>query len=442
MVGKVRFEIVSFEAHWPTDLTDHCLVACFAGGTYAISSSDTFRKWGDGTVLATGQLLNGTEDQDWLCLPDGCYEVEVTSGAAPAEMSFALEARSKQDMNQYSPTAMPTKEGADLMLVDVSALAGSVATASSTWDGTGWWQMDDAGCNFDGTAFAAFDGNTDVCWDGCCDDYPTQWLQLDVGQGNALKLEEYTITSMSGECPTAWTLSGSNDLNTSSFATLDEVSGINAFFSDRCDDGLERVFTIGGARTNTAFRYFRWTFLAGDGGNSNGFRLREIGLYTLANNISSRRQLLTPNAERYSAMLGIVEEHIAVSLDGIDFSSLSTAPPSLDWELALNVDTSDGNVLAYYNWDFWQYGNALGGASSEPTVALTGDFKDLHVFNSTPVRQLLIVVHEEGGALGWRGWTINSDYSGLPMVDFFSKGANVCRDLSSSTTSPYTHNQL
>ena len=89
----------------------------------------------------------------------------------------------------------------------------------------------------------------------------------------------------------------------------------------------------------------------------------------------------------------------------MNYSGLETTPPNIGWELALNLDTSDGNVLAYYNWDFWQSGSALGGASSNPASALTGDFKDRNVFNATPVRQLLVVVHAEGRALGWRGWS-------------------------------------
>jgi len=95
------------------------------------------------------------------------------------------------------------------------------------------------------------------------------------------------------------------------------------------------------------------------------------------------------------------------SLQHFDFSDLSSSPSADDWQLALNIDTSDGNIVSYCNTDFWTSSSALGGATSNTTEALTRDFKDTSAF-STTITKLLIVVHEQGGVvpLGWRQWTL------------------------------------
>lgn len=45
----------------------------------------------------------------------------------------------------------------------------------------------------------------------------------------------------------------------------------------------------------------------------------------------------------------------ASDLPGINFNHLSSAPPpEWAWHLAINLDTSDGNVQSYDKYDFWQ----------------------------------------------------------------------------------------
>ncbi|CAE7857083.1 unnamed protein product [Symbiodinium microadriaticum] len=90
---------------------------------------------------------------------------------------------------------------------------------------------------------------------------------------------------------------------------------------------------------------------------------------------------------------------------GLDFSGLGTTP-SGDWRLALNVDTSDGNVVSYINSGFWESATGLGGASDKAEERFTRDYKDLEVFNKVQAKQLLIVCHNEGKALGWRSWKL------------------------------------
>jgi len=93
---------------------------------------------------------------------------------------------------------------------------------------------------------------------------------------------------------------------------------------------------------------------------------------------------------------------------GIIFEDLSTAPDTaLAWQLVLNVDTSDGNVVHFCNTAFWESPSELGGAGSDFSTALTGDYKDLAVFSGVVASKLLVVVHQEGGAaLGWRQWAL------------------------------------
>ena len=90
---------------------------------------------------------------------------------------------------------------------------------------------------------------------------------------------------------------------------------------------------------------------------------------------------------------------------GLDFSGLGTTP-SGDWHLALNIDTNDGNVVSYINTGFWESATGLGGASDKVEERFTRDYKDLEVFNKVQAKQLLIVCHNEGKALGWRSWKL------------------------------------
>lgn len=54
------------------------------GATYVISDTST------GIEVATGGLTNGSGGADALCLPDGCYRMQVIAGAFPTEVSWSL----------------------------------------------------------------------------------------------------------------------------------------------------------------------------------------------------------------------------------------------------------------------------------------------------------------------------------------------------------------
>jgi len=89
----------------------------------------------------------------------------------------------------------------------------------------------------------------------------------------------------------------------------------------------------------------------------------------------------------------------------------------------MNVDTNDGNVLKYTNNDFWEHATKLGGATDVPSKSLTQDFKNATLFNSIPVSEILIAVHDEGRALGWRSWSLTS--SSKTLMAYFTE-ANTC----------------
>ena len=65
----------------------------------------------------------------------------------------------------------------------------------------------------------------------------------------------------------------------------------------------------------------------------------------------------------------------------------------------------------------------MGGATSDVNQKYTRDFKDTDVFTNIVVDKILIVVHEEGVALGWREWklythkTLHTWFSGTPEDD-------------------------
>ena len=78
----------------------------------------------------------------------------------------------------------------------------------------------------------------------------------------------------------------------------------------------------------------------------------------------------------------------------MDFSNVSTVPPNdVEFLLAMNVATSDGSVVSYDNFEFWQSTTELGTAEDDPTVAFERDYKNLHIFSSYKAAYLLVVVH-------------------------------------------------
>jgi hypothetical protein len=113
-------------------------------------------------------------------------------------------------------------------------------------------------------------------------------------------------------------------------------------------------------------------------------------------------------------------------------------PPDDNWQLAMNINTGDGNVVPYCNTDFWESTSALGGADDVDTLK---DYKNLEAMQ-VPAEKVLIIVHEEGTAIGWRAWqsegttkslqqyftTANTAMSGFPAGNFFGStyGGNVC----------------
>ena len=58
------------------------------GTTYTVSNSSSYKNTGEGFVVATGTLTDGSESLEWLCLTDGCYELAVSGGDALSEVGF------------------------------------------------------------------------------------------------------------------------------------------------------------------------------------------------------------------------------------------------------------------------------------------------------------------------------------------------------------------
>ncbi len=81
------------------------------------------------------------------------------------------------------------------------------------------------------------------------------------------------------------------------------------------------------------------------------------------------------------------------------------------WELAMNLDTSDGNVR-YYKDTSWWTGSGDFGSTSGP---FGSDYKSGDIF-TTPRQELLIVVHQAGSVVGWRSWDLASE---APLQAFF-----------------------
>ena len=61
-----------------------------ARATDQIFESVSLSTLAEGAALATGTLADGFDELVWLCLADGCYEIDVGGGAAESEVSFDL----------------------------------------------------------------------------------------------------------------------------------------------------------------------------------------------------------------------------------------------------------------------------------------------------------------------------------------------------------------
>jgi len=104
-------------------------------------------------------------------------------------------------------------------------------------------------------------------------------------------------------------------------------------------------------------------------------------------------------------------------IDLLNFGGLSS-PPSHDWHLALNIDTSDGHLVAYHNVEFWESAFELGGATSDRGQALKQDYKNPEVFSTLKTNDILIVVHDKSIVLGWRQWHLDGDAATLQNFFF------------------------
>jgi hypothetical protein len=96
----------------------------------------------------------------------------------------------------------------------------------------------------------------------------------------------------------------------------------------------------------------------------------------------------------------------------------------------LNVNTRDGNQVWYQNTDFWESESELGGATDDANSAFDKDYKNLDVFNNKAVSEVLIVVHKNGQALGWRRWKAAAGEP-QPLKTHFSKGTH-CPSISAT----------
>ena len=51
------------------------------GASYTVRNSSALAHTNEGAIVGSGMLLNGYSSTEWLCLANGCYELEVTAGS-------------------------------------------------------------------------------------------------------------------------------------------------------------------------------------------------------------------------------------------------------------------------------------------------------------------------------------------------------------------------
>ncbi|EDQ89550.1 uncharacterized protein MONBRDRAFT_25303 [Monosiga brevicollis MX1] len=85
------------------------------------------------------------------------------------------------------------------------------------------------------------------------------------------------------------------------------------------------------------------------------------------------------------------------------------------YELALNLDTSDGHVMWWGN-ELWQNEQEYGTISTAYTLASAGDKKTTSWFKATGITHLVLAVHVGGTVVGWRQFETSS---GAALSDYF-----------------------
>ena len=58
------------------------------GASYTVRNSSALAHTSEGAIVGLGLLVDGYSSTEWLCLANGCYELEVTAGSAPGEIGI------------------------------------------------------------------------------------------------------------------------------------------------------------------------------------------------------------------------------------------------------------------------------------------------------------------------------------------------------------------
>lgn len=124
-----------------------------------------------------------------------------------------------------------------------------VSSASSTWDNAGGDSGLDRMCSF-----RAFDSSTaGTGWVSYDHTLPTaQWVKIDLGSGNAIKIWQYGMMARDGGSgdPKTWTLQGSND--DSNWTTVDTQTNVSSWAAN-----TTKMFVMA-TPCATAYRYYKW----------------------------------------------------------------------------------------------------------------------------------------------------------------------------------------
>ena len=100
------------------------------------------------------------------------------------------------------------------------------------------------------------------------------------------------------------------------------------------------------------------------------------------------------------------------------------------WTLVMNINTSDGSIVHFANWDFWEsptgLSSYLGNGQPEPTSdvaeALERDFKAVaqgNAFANLPGTKMMVKLHRAETVYGWKSWNLHDD-SGYKFGSFWN----------------------
>lgn len=120
-------------------------------------------------------------------------------------------------------------------------------------------------------AYQAFDGSDNTLWNGCCVNYPDQWLGYEFP--STQRVDKYSFITDEVECPVTWTFQGRNT-DGATWTNIQQVT------DQACHSNTAEEYNVNPVAD---YSQYRWNFEAGTTGfnnaPANGYRIVEAAIF-------------------------------------------------------------------------------------------------------------------------------------------------------------------